>query len=163
MFTGKHLCWTLFLIKLQAFSGSNTGVFLWIFQFFKKDLFHRTPPVAAFISTRKGKIGKRGLKENFFKWKKKIKTFYFKNFYLQVLVLVKSEMQIRLWKYYWTAHAFFLRFLQIYFLVIPACSFFVFSFLTNWKIAIFTLILHKYFVYINKKCTCSLAWILWIT
>ena len=132
------------------------------FNFFKKDLFHRTPPLAAFISTRKGKIGKRGLKEKFFKWKKKIKTFYFKNFYLQVLVLVKSEMQIRLWKYYWTVHAFFLQFLQIYFLLIPACSFFVFSLLTNWKIAIFTLILHKYFVYINKKCTCSLAWILWI-
>ena len=34
-FTGKHLCWSLFLIKLQAFRtatllkrGSNTAVFL---------------------------------------------------------------------------------------------------------------------------------------
>ena len=32
-FTGKHLCWSLFLIKLQAFRSSN--------------LFYRTPPVAA--------------------------------------------------------------------------------------------------------------------
>ena len=53
------------------------------------------------------------------------------NFYLQVLVLVKSKMQRQLRKYYGTAHAFFLLFLQINFLVIPACSFFVFSFLTN--------------------------------
>ena len=37
LFTGKHLCWSLFLIKLQSFSpstllkrDSNTGVFLWI-------------------------------------------------------------------------------------------------------------------------------------
>ena len=35
-FTGKHLCWSLFLIKLQDFRAetllkrdSNTGVFLW--------------------------------------------------------------------------------------------------------------------------------------
>ena len=35
IFTGKHLCWCLVLIKLQAFNpttllkrGSNTGVFL---------------------------------------------------------------------------------------------------------------------------------------
>ena len=35
IFTGKHLCWSLFLIKLLAFRGatllkgdSNTGVFL---------------------------------------------------------------------------------------------------------------------------------------
>ena len=30
IFTGKHLCWSLFLIKLRVFSSSNTGVFLWI-------------------------------------------------------------------------------------------------------------------------------------
>ena len=28
-FTGNHLCWSLFLIKLQASQDSNTGVFLW--------------------------------------------------------------------------------------------------------------------------------------
>ena len=34
-FTGKHFCWSIFLIKLQAFnlieSNSNTAGFLWIF------------------------------------------------------------------------------------------------------------------------------------
>ena len=37
VFTGKHLCWSLFLKKLQAWRpatllkrGSNTGVFLWV-------------------------------------------------------------------------------------------------------------------------------------
>ena len=41
IFTGKQLCWTLFLITFQAFrpatllkSGSNTGVFLWILRIF---------------------------------------------------------------------------------------------------------------------------------
>ena len=40
-FTGKHMCWSLFLIKLQGYSpetllkrNSNTGVFLWILQNF---------------------------------------------------------------------------------------------------------------------------------
>ena len=39
IFIGKHLCWSLFLIKLQALrpvtllkEDSNTGVFLWILQ-----------------------------------------------------------------------------------------------------------------------------------
>ena len=39
IFTEKHLCWSLFLIKLHAFilatllkTDSNTGVFLWILQ-----------------------------------------------------------------------------------------------------------------------------------
>ena len=38
--TGKHLCWSLFLIKLQACKpatllkrDSSTGVFLWILQY----------------------------------------------------------------------------------------------------------------------------------
>ena len=42
IFTGKHLCWSLFLINLQAFRStallkrdSNTGVFLWILRNFK--------------------------------------------------------------------------------------------------------------------------------
>ena len=41
IFTGKRLCWSLFLIKLQAFRSatlirkdSNTDVFLWILQNF---------------------------------------------------------------------------------------------------------------------------------
>ena len=43
IFTGKHLCWSLFLIKRD----SNTGVFPWILQIFKNSFFYRTPPVAA--------------------------------------------------------------------------------------------------------------------
>ena len=50
IFTGKHLCWSFFIIKLQAFSttillerDSNTaGVFLWILRNFKDNLFWRT-------------------------------------------------------------------------------------------------------------------------
>ena len=45
-FTGKHLCWSLFLIKLQAWRpailvkrDSNTGPTLWNFQNFLKTLF----------------------------------------------------------------------------------------------------------------------------
>ena len=41
IFTGKQLCWSLFLIKLQAFNpasllkrGSKTGFFLWILRIF---------------------------------------------------------------------------------------------------------------------------------
>ena len=45
-FTGKHLCWNLFLIKLLAFrpsnllkKDSNTGFFLWNLQNFPERLF----------------------------------------------------------------------------------------------------------------------------
>ena len=42
--TGKHLCWSLFLIKLQIFrldskKDSNTGVLLWICKIFKNSFF----------------------------------------------------------------------------------------------------------------------------
>ena len=54
IFTGKHLCWSLFLIKLQALRSATslkrdsiTGVFLWIFQIFYEQLFYRTRLVAA--------------------------------------------------------------------------------------------------------------------
>ena len=50
IFTEKHLCWSLFLIKLQVFRAaallkrdSNTGFFLWILPNFQKHLFWRTP------------------------------------------------------------------------------------------------------------------------
>ena len=46
MFIGKHLCWSLFWTKLQAFepaallkADSNTGVFLWIQRNFQEQLF----------------------------------------------------------------------------------------------------------------------------
>ena len=38
IFTGKHVCWSLFLIKLQA----NTGVSLWRLWKFSEHLFWRT-------------------------------------------------------------------------------------------------------------------------
>ena len=49
IFTGKHLSWSLFLIKLQSFRSAtllkrdpNTGVFLWVLQNFSEHLFWRT-------------------------------------------------------------------------------------------------------------------------
>ena len=51
----KHLCWSLFLIKLQALQPAtlfkryfNTDVFLLILRIFCEQLFYRTLPVAAF-------------------------------------------------------------------------------------------------------------------
>ena len=47
IFTGKHLCWSLFLIKLQTFrpdskKDSNTDIFLWMLRNVEKHLFWRT-------------------------------------------------------------------------------------------------------------------------
>ena len=54
MFTGKHLCWGLFLINIQTSRAatllkrdSNIEVFLWICETFKNTFFYRTNPVAA--------------------------------------------------------------------------------------------------------------------
>ena len=54
-FTGKQLCWDLFLIKLRAVrsatflkSDSNTGFFCRYCEIFKNSIFYRTSPVAAF-------------------------------------------------------------------------------------------------------------------
>ena len=54
--TGKHLCWSLFLIKLQAFRSatllnrdSSIGIILGILRNFQKQLFYRTPLVPAFV------------------------------------------------------------------------------------------------------------------
>ena len=62
---GFLICITVPLIKLQAFrpatllkKGSNAVVFLW--RFFKNSFFYRITPVSAFMSTRKGRRGKRG-------------------------------------------------------------------------------------------------------
>ena len=43
MFTGKHLCWSLFLIKLQAFRFFLVN----IAELLRTTFFYRTPPVAA--------------------------------------------------------------------------------------------------------------------
>ena len=59
--TGNHPCWRLFLIKLQVWRCSNTGVFLWILWNFLEKLFYKTPPVTAAIHsifTRKIKTEK---------------------------------------------------------------------------------------------------------
>ena len=47
IFTGKHLWWSLFLIKLQTFrpdskKDSNTDIFLWMLRNVEKHLFWRT-------------------------------------------------------------------------------------------------------------------------
>ena len=54
-FTRKHLCWSLFLIKLQAFKpvyllkkDSNTGAFLWKLRIFKEHLFWSTSAIDFF-------------------------------------------------------------------------------------------------------------------
>ena len=54
--TGKHLRWSLFLIKLQVWGpstllkrDSSTGDFLWILHNFLEQLFYRTSAMAAFV------------------------------------------------------------------------------------------------------------------
>ena len=54
IFTGKHLCWGLFLIKLHTFRpatflkrDSNTGVSCAYCEIFKNSFFYRNPLVAA--------------------------------------------------------------------------------------------------------------------
>ena len=56
-FHRKYLCWSLFLIKLQAFrpvtlfkKDSNTSVLLWIWEILKKTFFYWTPLVATSIN-----------------------------------------------------------------------------------------------------------------
>ena len=68
--------------------------------FFKNSFFYRTPPVAAFISTRKGRRGKRVTNKQgkIFQMKGEKENISF-NFHLQVLVPVKTEMEIQLSKY----------------------------------------------------------------
>ena len=54
IFTGKRLCWSIFLIKLQAFrsvtllkSDSNTGVSGKYRDIYMNILYYKTPPAAA--------------------------------------------------------------------------------------------------------------------
>ena len=54
VFTGKHLCWGLFLKKLQTFrlptflkSDSNTGVSCGYCRIFKNTFYYTTPPVSS--------------------------------------------------------------------------------------------------------------------
>ena len=80
-------------------------------KFFKNSFFFITPPVAAFMFNRKGRTKERGTKERgkIFQMKEENESISL-NFYRQVLVLVKTEMQIQVCKYYRTFHPFFLIF-----------------------------------------------------
>ena len=55
IFTGEHLCWSVFLIKLLVFSpatlikrNSDTGVFLWILRIFKSTYLEKHLQMIAF-------------------------------------------------------------------------------------------------------------------
>ena len=67
MFAGKlSLLDSIFNVDLQTSnfikSDSNTGVFQRMLRVFKNSFFYRTPPMAAFMSTRKGRRGMRRTK-----------------------------------------------------------------------------------------------------
>ena len=148
----KKLCWTLFLVKLRAFrpatllkSGSSAGVFLWMLQTFKNRFFYGTPLVAAFMSSRKGRIGKRGKKNQgkfFFKWKKRMKTFHL-TFYLTTYKFwcwlkqkcKYSYINIR------TAHPFF--------------SYFFFKFYFFWFLCVHVLCFHSWQ---TENISCWIYW-----
>ena len=64
IFTGKHLCWSLFLSKLQAVrpailsnTNYNTGIFLWMWRNFQDHLFWEISANGCFSSSRNRKIG----------------------------------------------------------------------------------------------------------
>ena len=81
----KHLCWSHFLIKLQALRpatllkrGSNTGVSLWKLRIFKTafSVEHFRWLLLCLLERQKeGSVEQRS-EEKFFKWKKKIKTIH---------------------------------------------------------------------------------------
>ena len=89
----KHLCWSLFLIKLEAWMSavllkrdSNTGVFLWNMRNFEEHLFYRTLPVAAsdgLPNRRIFEIFSEGFKNSCFQKKvsKRIHIFFVQSFY----------------------------------------------------------------------------------
>ena len=62
IFTGKHLCWSLFLLKLQAFKSllkrdSNPVVPLWILRNFSKTYFEKHLWTVAFARLSHGSCG----------------------------------------------------------------------------------------------------------
>ena len=56
IFTGKHLCWSLFLIKLQAWGLQQRCFPVNTAKIFKNSFFYRTPPLAAFDYSNQSKI-----------------------------------------------------------------------------------------------------------
>ena len=84
IFTGKHLYWTLFLIKLQALtpatllkSGSNKRVFWWMLQIFKNSfsIEHIRWLLLCQLEREEEESMEQRSEEKFFKWKKKWKHF----------------------------------------------------------------------------------------
>ena len=80
--------------------GSNTSVFLWMLRFFYKQLFLKTTSSSCFYLYSKGKKRKtwKNGGRKIFQMSEENKNISF-NFYLQVLVRVKTEIEIQLCKY----------------------------------------------------------------
>ena len=71
IFTRKHLCWSLFLIKWQTWPSasllkrdSNTGVFLWILRNFLEHLFLQDITFCTLDATVPENIGRRNGKKH---------------------------------------------------------------------------------------------------
>ena len=119
----------LFLIKLQAFRPPTQVFSSECCDFFKNSFFYRKPLVAGFLSTQKGRGKKQRIEGwgKFFQMTEENENISY-SFYLQVLVLVKTEMQIQLCKYCRTAHHFFLT-LSSNFLFCDSCVFIFYVFI----------------------------------
>ena len=131
-YSQENMCWTLF----NKITGLETCNFIknWLqhrcflvnIANFYEQLFLWTLPMAAFMSTQKGRRGKRGTK-------KRYENISF-NFYQQVLVLVNTEIQIQLCKY-WNCSPFF--------------SYFFFKFSLFWFLRVHFLCFHFWH---SEKC-----------
>ena len=101
IFTGKHLCWSYFLIKLRVWKtgillkrDSNAGVFLWILRNFSEHLLWRTFANGCFW-----KGGTDFLLMRFWSFTIEIwwefLHFLSVDFFIRVLLLLKSIMGIK--------------------------------------------------------------------
>ena len=125
-YSQENICVGLFLIKLQALrpatllkTGSSTGVFLWILRIFMNSFFYehfQWLPLCLLKSLEEESVEKRSVMKNI--------SF---NFYQQVLVLVNTEMQIQLCKY-WNCSPFY--------------SYFFFKFSLFWFLRVHFLCFH---------------------
>ena len=137
---------------MQAFRPPTQVLSCECCEFFKNNFFSRTPPVAAFVSARKRRRRrKRRTKEQgkIFQTTEENENLSF-NFYLQVLVLVKTEMQIQLCKCCRTAHPFFLTFSSNFLSCDLWVFIFMFSFLINWKIPLAALFRSRHWELFRK-------------
>ena len=97
-FTEKHLCWSLFLIKLRASvsllkRGSNTSVFLWNLRNFSENLFFRTSRNNCFCQVQLSQgVIKKSLSENIENKEKKrlIKTYFLRIFRWKIFKIFKT-------------------------------------------------------------------------